>query len=73
MSGMKSITLLDTKGAAIDPRYRYKKVESALNRAVRLSMEMIKTVQIWDLYAGREIATITRFYNEVRINLPRRK
>ena len=73
MSGMKSITLLNKAGQPIHARYRYKKPDSAVHRAVALSMGSVTPVQIWDLRAGRELATVTRFYNEVRIHIPKRR
>lgn len=67
MSGAKSITLYNGKAQQIHPRYRYKQLQSAVNRAIRLGMEGQKFVQIWDLRQGQELGHVMRHYNAVTL------
>lgn len=73
MSGKKDITLYGSNGKLLHTRYRYKLIESALRRAIKLSLDRTKVVQIWHLSEGRELAIITQHYSEIRINLSRRR
>jgi hypothetical protein len=70
MAGKKSITLLNRQGNPINNRYRYKKLRSALRKAVGLSVSHFTTVQVWDLERGKEVALVSRYKNDVRINIP---
>ncbi len=58
MAGRKNIALLDELGRPIHFRFRYKKVRSAVRKAVEVSIQNRIRVQVWHLDRGQEVALV---------------
>jgi hypothetical protein len=58
MAGRKNIALIGTNGLYLNQYWRYKKVRTAVRRAIEVSLESGKTVQIWHLDRGLDIAQV---------------
>jgi len=70
MAGKKDITLLNKQGNPINQHYRYKKLRSAVKKAMQISVSTYSVVQIWDLGKGKELALVKRTKNDVRMEIP---
>ena len=71
MAGRKSITLLNGRGKPIDRNYRYKSLKSAVRKATALCIGLHRTIQIWHLEAGKELAHLQQTRGKVTITIPR--
>jgi len=60
MSGKKSITLLNGGALPVSQYYRYKKLRSAVRRAIDLSLSEGKAVTIYDSERGQTLAVTSR-------------
>lgn len=58
MAGRKNIVLLNTKGEPINQYLRYKKVRTAVRRAVDISLQERIRVQVWHIDRGCEVAVV---------------
>ena len=70
MAGKKNIVLLNKKGLPINQHFRYKKVQSAIRKAVHLSVDDGLRVQVWHLGQGKELAVVGHTPAGVYINTP---
>jgi hypothetical protein len=70
MAGAKSITLLNKQGHPINQHYRYKKLRSAIKKAVDLSVRLHAPVQVWHLTRGKELALVRRTATELKVDIP---
>jgi hypothetical protein len=70
MAGKKSITLLNKQGNPISKFYRYKKLRSAVKKAVDLSVRLPAPVQIWHLDKGKELALVKRTNGRLEMDIP---
>jgi len=58
MAGKKDIVLLNSKGHPVNYHFRYKKIQSAIRKAVHLSVDDGMKVQVWHLGRGQELAIV---------------
>jgi hypothetical protein len=70
MAGKKSITLLNKQGHPINQHYRYKKLRSAIKKAVDLSVRLHAPVQVWHLDKGKELALVRRDNGHLSMDIP---
>jgi hypothetical protein len=70
MAGRKPIVLVNGTGKSINNHYCYKHHTRALSRATTLAMEgKHRAIQIWDTRGGKELAFVSRRYNQVIIEV----
>jgi len=70
MAGKKDITLLNKQGNPINQHYRYKKLRSAVKKAIDLSVRLHAPVQVWHLSKGKELALIHRKADALKMDIP---
>lgn len=58
MAGKKDLGLINSKGKPVSQYHRYKKLKSAVRRALEVAIESKDSIQIWDYERGQEVANI---------------
>ena len=68
MAGRKNIVLLGKHGHKLGRHYNYKKLKSAIRRAMDIAQEKQQTVQIWHEDAGQEVALVITTRGSIRVD-----